>query len=276
MHGEQGVKEGLISIKPGETSSKTDLTLGDLMPEDIANKLRENDNEEGDGSDIFHYGSHEDPRDRDAHGSYHEGSRKEASVKRRNERRESDEEEFTDEEDDTATGHGVRESSDSDEWLSNGEEKRKADRDATVLNHPNKKPRRSQSGSNLTPEYHKPHMKSLATLARDLDAEVLDLKVFLRNIYASKTQELANIVVANNRLATISTQLQELENLAAKAERRGENTLRKRRTAVETEYRYLDLARERAERIVKRHVKRRKDRPKSGLRRKQNTEIPIW
>ncbi|KAL8838976.1 MAG: hypothetical protein Q9176_004782 [Flavoplaca citrina] len=93
-----------------------------LMPENIANKLRENDNEEGDGSDIFHYGSHEDPRDRDAHGSYHEGSRKEASVKRRNERRESDEEEFTDEEDDTTTGHGVRESSDSDEWLSNGEE----------------------------------------------------------------------------------------------------------------------------------------------------------
>ncbi|KAL9630520.1 MAG: hypothetical protein Q9204_004682 [Flavoplaca sp. TL-2023a] len=214
------------------------------MPEDIANKLRENVNEDGGGSDVSHYGSYEIPRDRDAHGIYEEGSRKEASVNRRNERRERDEEEFTDEEDDTATEHGVRKSSDSDKWLSNGQE-------------------------NTIP-------KRLATLAMDLDAEVLDLKAFLTNIYISVTQGLSNILIANNRLAKISTQLQELENLSAKAERREEKILRKRRTAVETEYRYMDLARERAERIGKRYVKRRINRPKSGLRRKQNTEIPIW
>ncbi|KAL8977362.1 MAG: hypothetical protein Q9205_006819 [Flavoplaca limonia] len=193
-------------FKGSDSDAELDSDGPKPMPEDIANK---NDNEKVDGPDVFHHGSHEDPRNRDAHGSREEGSWKEASVNRRNERRESDEEEFTDEGDSAETEHGLGDSSESNKELSEGEEISK---------------------------HHKSHPKSLATLARDVDAEVLELKAFLTDIYASLTQGLAKIVIANNRLATIYTQLQELENLAAKAERREEKIFRKRRTAVETEY----------------------------------------
>ncbi|KAL8879086.1 MAG: hypothetical protein Q9198_003235 [Flavoplaca austrocitrina] len=106
-------------FKGSDSDAELDSDGPKPMPEDIANK---NDNEKVDGPDVFHHGSHEDPRNRDAHGSREEGSWKEASVNRRNERRESDEEEFTDEGDSAETEHGLGDSSESNKELSEGEE----------------------------------------------------------------------------------------------------------------------------------------------------------